>query len=122
MTKVIKDIFLELMFNVLKNYMNVIMIYHFYQKESKLKKSEKVTSLHDQTEYVIHIRNSKQALNHGLVLKKFNFKFNPKAWLKPYIHINTKLREKAKNNFDKFFFKLMNNAVFQKTIKNMEKH
>ena len=48
MTKAIKDIFLELMFNILKNYMNVIMIYHFYQKESNLKKSEKVTSLHDQ--------------------------------------------------------------------------
>ena len=31
--KVIKDIFLKLMFNILKDYMNFIMIYHFYQKK-----------------------------------------------------------------------------------------
>ena len=50
--------------------MNFIMIYHFYQKEWKLKKVKKlVTNLHDKTDYVIHIRNLKQALNYGLVLK-----------------------------------------------------
>ena len=50
--------------------MNFIMIYHFYQKEWKLKKVEKLaTNLHDKTDYVIHIRNLKQALNYGLVLK-----------------------------------------------------
>ena len=48
------------------------MIYHFYQKELKLKKVEKlVANLHGKTEYVIQIRNLKQALNHGLVLEKF---------------------------------------------------
>ena len=37
----------------------------------KIEKVEKlVANLHDKTEYVIHIRNLKQALNHGLVLKK----------------------------------------------------
>ena len=37
----------------------------------KIEKVEKlVTNLHDKTEYVIHIRNLKQALNHGLILKK----------------------------------------------------
>ena len=39
----------------------------------KLEKGEKlVTNLHDKSEYVIHIRNLKQALNHGLILIKFN--------------------------------------------------
>ena len=37
----------------------------------KIESGEKlVANLHDKTEYVIHIRNLKQALNHGLVLKK----------------------------------------------------
>ena len=57
-----------------------------------------VTNLHDTTDYVVHIANLKQALNHGLVLKKLRrmIKVNQKAWLKPYINTNTKLRKNAK--------------------------
>ena len=61
---------------------------------------------HDKTEYVIHIRNLKQALNHGLVLKKVVhkvIKFNQNAWLKPYIDMNTDLRKNTKNDFQKVF-------------------
>ena len=60
------------------------------------------------TEYVIHIRNLKQALNHGLVLKKIHevIKFNENAWLKSYNDMNTDLRKKAKNDFKKDFFQV----------------
>ena len=67
----------------------------FLPERITLEKVEKlVTNLHDKTEYVIHIRNFKQGLNHGLFLKKVQrvIKFNQKAWLKPYIDMNTKLR------------------------------
>ena len=61
-------------------------------------------NLHDQTEYVIHIRNLKQAWNHGLILKKVHtvIKFNQSAWLKPYIDIYWSKKKKQmilKNNF-----------------------
>ena len=49
-------------------------------------------------------------------------KFNQNAWLKPYIDMNTKLRNKAKNNIEKDFFKLMNNSIFAKSMKNVKKH
>ena len=91
----------------------------------KLEKVEKlVADLHDKTKYVIDIRNLKQALNHGLILKKVYraLKFNQRAWLKPYIDLNTKLRQKAKNNFEKDFFKLMSIADFEKTMENVRKH
>ena len=77
----------------------------FLLESMKIEKVKKfVANLQDKTKYVIHIRNLKQALNHGLVLKKVHrmFKFNQNAWLiKPYIDMNTDLRKKANYNFEK---------------------
>ena len=56
----------------------------------------------------MHIRGSKQALNHGLIFKKVHrvIQFNQKTWLKPYVDMNIKSKAKTKNDFEKDFFKL----------------
>ena len=66
----------------------------------------------------------KHALNHGLVLKNVHrvISFNQDEWLKPYIETNNKIRTGAKNDFEKDFFKLLNNTVFGKTMENVRKY
>ena len=90
------------------------------------KRHQLVCNLYDKK--VVHTRTLKQALlNHGLILKQVHrvIQFNEEAWLKSYIVTyivtNAELRTKAKNDFEKDFFKLMN-SVFGKTMENVRKH
>ena len=97
----------------------------FLPKRMKTDKCKKlVCNLRNKKKYVVHIKSLKQALNHGLKLKKIHriIEFNQEAWLKPYIDMNTELRKLAKDDFEKDLFKLMNNAVFGKTVENIRKH
>ena len=94
-------------------------------KRMKIDKCKKlVCDLHNKKKYVVHIKSLKQALNQGLKLKRVHriIKFNQKAWVKPYIDMNTELRKLAKDKFEKDLFKLMNIAVFGKTMENIRKH
>ena len=62
-------------------------------------------------------KSLKTSLKSWISFKKVHrvIQFNQKDWLKPYIDMNNKLRQKAKNDFEKDVFKLMNNPVFGKT-------
>ena len=117
--------FLEVDIDYPKEFFNFHKDLPFLPERKKVEKVEKlICSIEDKEKYVIHIRALKQALNHGLKLKEVHrlINFNQKAWLKPYIEMNTKLRTNAKNEFEKNFFKLMNNSVFGKTMKNVRNH
>ena len=88
-------------FEVYVQYLQKLLELHndlpFLPERMKIKKSQKLAAnLHDKTEYVIHIRNLKQVLNHELVLKKVHkvIEFNQNAWLKPYIDMTIDLRKK----------------------------
>ena len=97
--------------------MKFMATYHFYQRERNLEKPKSLLlTCKIQLNMLFMQKLLKQALNHDLILKKVYrvISFNQDKWLKPYIEMNNKLRTEAKNNFEKDFFKLMNNAVLVK--------
>ena len=82
-----------------------------------------IPNLYNKTKYVIHCENLKLYESLGLKTTRVHrgIKFEEIPWLKKYIDLNTSLRAKAANDFEKDFFKLMNNSMFGKTIENIRK-
>ena len=99
---------------------------HCYEgKEAKDEKTKKlILSLEEKEKYVIHISTLQYYLSQGLKVKNYHrmIKFHQRAWLKPWIDFNTGKRKEAKSDFEKDMFKLMNNAVYGKTMENVRNH
>ena len=87
-------------------------------KEAKVTKL--VGTLDDKKNYTLHYRNLQQYVELGMIVRKVHkvIAFTQRDFLRPYIEMNTGFRQQAGTDFEKDFFKLMNNAVFGKTMQN----
>ena len=82
-----------------------------------------VPNLMDKNNYVIYYRNLQLYLELRMKLKKIHrvLKFKQSDWMKPYVDFSTDKRKESTNESDKNVFKLMNNALDDKTMENMRK-
>ena len=94
-----------------------------YDMSNNVHATKLVPNLLNKRHYVVHYRLLKFYLQHGLHLVKVHraIGFMQRPWLETYITLNQNLRAGAQNDFEKDFFKLMNNAVYGKTCENQKK-
>ena len=101
--------------NKYNDYMNKIKPKN-YTKSNKL-----ICSWCDKEKYLIHYRMLEFYVRHGMIVEKIHeiISFKQSKWLESYISFNTQKRNKAKNDFEKDFFKLLANAAFGKFLENI---
>ena len=101
--------------NLFSEYMNSV-------KQPNYKPTEKLMcDLTNKYNYMMHYRMFKFYTQIGMKVTKIHtiYRFKQSLWLEKYINHNTQKRTKAKTNFEKDLYKLMNNAFFGKTMENV---
>ena len=80
----------------------------------KCKQEKLITDLSDKSKYILHFLNLKQYVELGMEISAIYqvLEFDQDAWLKPYIDFNTKKRQEAKSESEKFFFTKFLTLVF----------
>ena len=96
-----------------------------YMKEIKpdtyIQTKKLICDWEDKKNYLVHYRMLKFYIRHGMIVDKVHsiISFKQSRWLEKYINFNTQKRNKAKNDFEKDFYKLLNNAFYGKTMENV---
>ena len=110
--------------NMLSDYQKQVFKIYYGKSPKDEKTSKLILNLKDKEKYVVHIKTLQYYLKMGMKMGKAHriITFQQRAWLKPWIDFNTGKRKEAKSDFEKDLFKLMNNAVYGKTMEDKRNH
>ena len=99
-----------------QTYLNDKLNIKYTGKDKKL-----ILDLLSKKNYKIYYKNLMYYINLGVKITKIHkiLTFDEKPFLKEYIDLNTNLRKNSKNDLEKDLFKLMNNAIFGKSMENV---